>query len=129
MDPQIVVRDLCKTYRVPERETGLAASIKSLFKRIYRDVEAVREISFQVEPGRAGRLYRSQRRRQDDHAQDAVRPALSDRRRSPGAGARALGAQAGLSAADQHGAGQQEPDDVGHSRPWIPFTCWARSMP
>ena len=42
---------LSKTYRVPEREAGLAASFKSLARRRYRDVEAVRDISFAVEPG------------------------------------------------------------------------------
>jgi ABC-2 type transport system ATP-binding protein len=51
MDPQIVVRNLTKVYRVPEREPGLAASLKSLVRRTYRDVEAVREISFSVEAG------------------------------------------------------------------------------
>ena len=50
-EPQIVVRDLSKTYRVPEREPGLAASLRSLVKRTYRDVEAVRDVSFTVEPG------------------------------------------------------------------------------
>jgi ABC-2 type transport system ATP-binding protein len=48
---QIVVRNLRKTYRVPEREPGLAASLKSLVKRTTRDVEAVRAVSFAVEPG------------------------------------------------------------------------------
>ena len=50
-EPQIVVQNLSKTYRVVERAPGLAASIKSLFRRRYREVEAVREISFQVEAG------------------------------------------------------------------------------
>ena len=50
-EPQIVVRNLSKTYRVPERKPGLAASLKSLARRTYRDVEAVREISFTVEAG------------------------------------------------------------------------------
>jgi ABC-2 type transport system ATP-binding protein len=50
-EPSIVVRNLSKTYRVPEREAGLAASLKSLARRAYRDVEAVREISFTVDPG------------------------------------------------------------------------------
>jgi ABC-2 type transport system ATP-binding protein len=48
---QIVVRELSKTYRVPEREPGLVASLKSLVKRTTRDVEAVRDVSFAVEPG------------------------------------------------------------------------------
>jgi ABC-2 type transport system ATP-binding protein len=49
--PQIAVRDLSKTYRAPEREPGLVASLKSLVKRTTRDVEAVRDVSFAVEPG------------------------------------------------------------------------------
>jgi ABC-2 type transport system ATP-binding protein len=48
---QILVQNLSKTYRVPEREAGLAASIKSLMRRSYRDVEAVRDISFTVDAG------------------------------------------------------------------------------
>ena len=48
---QILVCNLSKTYRVPEREAGLAASFKSLARRRHRDVEAVRDISFAVEPG------------------------------------------------------------------------------
>ncbi|MHB1319603.1 MAG: ABC transporter ATP-binding protein, partial [Anaerolineae bacterium] len=45
------VRNLTKTYRVPEREAGLGAALKSLVRRSYREVEAVRDISFDVEPG------------------------------------------------------------------------------
>jgi ABC-2 type transport system ATP-binding protein len=50
-NPAILVRNLTKTYRVPEREAGLAASLRSLARRTYRDVEAVRDISFCIEPG------------------------------------------------------------------------------
>jgi ABC-2 type transport system ATP-binding protein len=50
-ETQIDVRDLTKTYRVPEREAGLVASVKSLARRTYRDVEAVRGISFRVNAG------------------------------------------------------------------------------
>lgn len=49
--PQIVVSNLSKTYRVPEREPGLGAALKSLAHRTYRDVEAVRDINFTVEAG------------------------------------------------------------------------------
>ncbi len=38
-EPHIVVRHLSKTYRVPEREEGLMASIGSLWRRRYRDKE------------------------------------------------------------------------------------------
>ncbi len=48
---QISVRNLSKTYRVPEREPGLAASLKSLVRRTYRDVRAVRDVSFDVAAG------------------------------------------------------------------------------
>ena len=48
---QITVRNLSKTYRVPEREPGLMASLRSLVRRTTRDVDAVRDISFTVEEG------------------------------------------------------------------------------
>ncbi len=47
----ITVHNLSKTYRVPEREPGLAASLRSLVRRTYSDVEAVREISFDIAAG------------------------------------------------------------------------------
>jgi ABC-2 type transport system ATP-binding protein len=51
MTPHIVVNDLRKVYRVPEREAGLGAAIGSLFRRRYQDVLAVDAISFTVQPG------------------------------------------------------------------------------
>jgi len=51
MEPQIAVSDLCKIYRVPEREAGLGAAVRSLFHRRYRDVLAVDHINFTVQPG------------------------------------------------------------------------------
>lgn len=48
---QIIVRNLSKTYRVPERQPGLAASLKSMVRRTYTDVQAVHDISFMVETG------------------------------------------------------------------------------
>jgi ABC-2 type transport system ATP-binding protein len=50
-EPQISVQELSKTYRVPEREPGLAAAVRSLGRRTYREVEAVRSISFCIQPG------------------------------------------------------------------------------
>ncbi|SVD87072.1 uncharacterized protein METZ01_LOCUS439926, partial [marine metagenome] len=49
--PAIDVRDLSKTYEVPVREAGLAAALKSLVHRHTRQVEAVKEINFEVAPG------------------------------------------------------------------------------
>ena len=50
-ESQIVVQNLYKTYRVPEREAGLGAALKSLVHRVYRDVEAVRDVSFEIARG------------------------------------------------------------------------------
>jgi ABC-2 type transport system ATP-binding protein len=49
--PAITVRDLRKTYVVPEREAGLKAALTSLVRRTTREVAAVREISFDIAPG------------------------------------------------------------------------------
>lgn len=49
--PLISVQDLSKTYRVPIRAEGLAASFKSLWQRQYQDVEAVCGVSFEIEAG------------------------------------------------------------------------------
>ena len=50
-EPQIFVRNLSKTYRVPERAPGFRASLRSLVRRMYSDVPAVQDISFSVEAG------------------------------------------------------------------------------
>jgi ABC-2 type transport system ATP-binding protein len=50
-NPAIVVQGLTKTYHVPERKSGLAASLRSLGRPTYRDVPAVRDISFRVQRG------------------------------------------------------------------------------
>jgi ABC-type uncharacterized transport system ATPase subunit len=47
----VSVRDLAMTYRVPVREEGLHAAFRSLFRREYRQVEAVRGVTFALEAG------------------------------------------------------------------------------
>ncbi len=47
----INVQHLFKTYRVPERQPGLKSAVKSMLHRSYREVEAVRDISFSVASG------------------------------------------------------------------------------
>ena len=42
---------LSKTYRVPVREAGISSAFKSLFRRQTRDIEAVKDISFEVTSG------------------------------------------------------------------------------
>lgn len=49
--PQIELKELKKTYRVHEREAGVKASFKSLFARKHKDVEAVKGVTFSLEPG------------------------------------------------------------------------------
>jgi len=50
-NPQITVHNLSKTYRVPVRDAGLFASMKSFFVRSYRQVDAVRDIHFSIDEG------------------------------------------------------------------------------
>jgi ABC-2 type transport system ATP-binding protein len=47
----IRVRDLRRTFRVPEREAGLRAAMRSLVRRTHRDVHAVAGVSFDIAPG------------------------------------------------------------------------------
>ena len=49
--PAIHLDHLTKIYRVPVREAGLGASLRSLVRREHRDVVAVNGISFDIEPG------------------------------------------------------------------------------
>ncbi len=51
MGHTVQVEQLTMTYRTPVREAGLRASLASLFRRQYREVAAVRSISFALEPG------------------------------------------------------------------------------
>ncbi len=50
-DPVISISKLSKHYKVPVREAGLKASVVSLFNRKYREVRAVDEIGFTIQPG------------------------------------------------------------------------------
>lgn len=47
----VEVRNLWKIYRTYEKEEGLVGSLKALFKRKYRDVEALKGVSFTIEEG------------------------------------------------------------------------------
>ena len=49
-DP-IIVNKLSKTYKVTDREGGFNASVKSFFKRTYKDVKAVQNVSFRIGAG------------------------------------------------------------------------------
>jgi ABC-2 type transport system ATP-binding protein len=45
------VNELTKVFKVPEREPGLRAAVKSLFHRETREVRAVDAVSFEIGPG------------------------------------------------------------------------------
>jgi ABC-2 type transport system ATP-binding protein len=50
-EPAVRVASLLKVFDVPEREAGLVAATKGLLRRKTREVRAVDEISFAIEPG------------------------------------------------------------------------------
>lgn len=49
--PQIVVEHLTKTYRISERDSGFFGTLRGVFHRRYRLVEALRGVSFSLERG------------------------------------------------------------------------------
>jgi len=51
MPATILLNSLSKHFKVPVRESGLKASFSSLFKREFRTVRAVDEITFQIDQG------------------------------------------------------------------------------
>ncbi len=51
MKPVIKVENLAKTYEVSERQEGFIGSVKGLFHRKTRKVEAVKSVSFEIQPG------------------------------------------------------------------------------
>lgn len=51
MDDPVIAEGLTKTFKVPVREAGLRESVKSLFRRQFRYVEAVKEVGFRIPAG------------------------------------------------------------------------------
>lgn len=47
----IVVEHLTKIYPVAIKEPGLKGTLNHFFRRTYRQVKAVQDISFSIEPG------------------------------------------------------------------------------
>ena len=47
----IEIENLCKSYRVYQKQEGIGASVRGLFHRKYREVNAVDDISLEVEEG------------------------------------------------------------------------------
>lgn len=50
-EPVILLDNLSKTYLVPERDAGVMAAARSLVQRRHREIKAVDQVSFTVEPG------------------------------------------------------------------------------
>lgn len=51
LNAMIEVNQLSKTYQVTEREGGFGAAVRGFFKRKFKDVQAVQQVSFQIQPG------------------------------------------------------------------------------
>jgi len=49
--PIVSVENLSKTYRVADKQPGLVGTVKHFIKRKHRDIEAVKDISFEIQPG------------------------------------------------------------------------------
>jgi len=49
--PLIEVRGLSKVFKVDQKRPGLRGALKGLFRREFRDVQAVRDVSFQIQAG------------------------------------------------------------------------------
>lgn len=51
MVPIIAVNNLSKTYSVATKKPGLKGTLTHFFRRTYREIKAVQNISFQIQPG------------------------------------------------------------------------------
>jgi ABC-2 type transport system ATP-binding protein len=51
MTETVLVDHLSKTYQVSEREGGFGAAVGGFFRRKFRDVHAVQQVSFTIQPG------------------------------------------------------------------------------
>jgi len=49
--PQILVEQLAKRYYVAERDPGIAGAVKGIFRRRRRIIDALKDVSFSLEPG------------------------------------------------------------------------------
>ena len=49
--PVVTAEQLSKTYRVADKQPGLGGTLRHFIKRRYREIEAVKGISFQIDPG------------------------------------------------------------------------------
>ena len=78
----VQLESLRKVYRVPVRQAGVGAALRSLVRRQTRDVVAVDDVIVRDRPRRDRRFPRAERRRQDDDAEDALRLCIRPAARS-----------------------------------------------
>ena len=115
----IEIEKLSKSYTVYQKQEGLRASLRGLFRREYRQVE--RGAGHRPDGGAGGvrRVSRPQRRREDDHAQAAVGRDQSLVRHGPRDGPRAVAARKRLPPPLRPGDGPEEPAVVGFAGPGV----------
>ena len=51
MPPAITADRLSKTFKVKVRDPGLKGALRALLRPRYRDVHAVRDVTFRIDPG------------------------------------------------------------------------------
>jgi len=51
MPALVTAEQLSKTFQVKVRDPGLRGALRALFRPRYRDVHAVRDVTFRIEPG------------------------------------------------------------------------------
>src|SRR5579862_896985 len=51
MSAAILATELSKSFQVKVRDSGLSGALRALFRPKYRDVHAVRNVGFSIEPG------------------------------------------------------------------------------
>jgi ABC-2 type transport system ATP-binding protein len=49
--PIIEATDLTKTYRVAQKQEGFRGALRNLYRRAYKEIHAVEDVSFAIEPG------------------------------------------------------------------------------
>ena len=72
--PIINVENLGKVYPVAIKSPGIKGTIRHFFHRTYRNIEAVKQVSFAIEPGEIVGFFRAKRGRQNHNAKNAHRP-------------------------------------------------------
>ncbi len=83
---------LTKTYRVFQKKEGLLGSVRGLWRREYREVRAVDDVSFTIEPGELVAFLGPNGAGKTTTLKMLSGLDLSDERLGPGAGPRPLAA-------------------------------------